>query len=56
MDNTITLQLTIEQVNAVLQSLSKEPYAAVAALIDNIRTQGMPQAQKIQEAVDEQAS
>jgi hypothetical protein len=44
----ITLQLTIDQVNTVLQSLSKEPYGTVAGLIDSIREQGIPQAQAIQ--------
>jgi hypothetical protein len=45
----ITLQLTIDQVNGILQALAKEPYASVAALIESIREQGIPQAQALQE-------
>ena len=36
----VTLTLTMEEVNAVLASLSKMPYEAVAPLIEKIVSQG----------------
>ena len=52
----INLTLSIEQVNTVLGSLAKEPYAQVAALIDDIRQQGIPQAQALQAAAEKEAA
>lgn len=40
---TITLSLTIPQVNMVLQALGQGPYATVEPLITLIRGQAMPQ-------------
>lgn len=39
----ITLNLTLEEVNLVLSCVAKQPYEAVAGLIDKIRAQGIPQ-------------
>ena len=36
----VTLTLTMEEVNAVLASLSKMPYEAVASLVEKIVSQG----------------
>lgn len=39
----IKLELTINETNAILFSLAKQPYESVAALIDKIREQSLPQ-------------
>lgn len=41
----IKLELTVEEVNGVLQSLGNMPYAQVVALVENIRAQATPQVQ-----------
>jgi len=45
----ITLNLSLAEVNAVLQALGASPYVQVASVIDSIRTQATPQVQKQQE-------
>ena len=45
----ITLNLSLAEVNAVLQALGAAPYIQVASVIDTIRTQATPQVQKQQE-------
>jgi len=42
----ITLNLSVEEVNLVLVSLSKMPYEAVSALIPEIQNQAGPQVQQ----------
>ena len=44
----IKLDLTIAEVNAILSSLSKQPYQAVAGLINKIQQQGAPQADAVE--------
>jgi hypothetical protein len=39
----IKLDLTIEEVNAILRSLGKHPFDEIAALISKIKGQGEPQ-------------
>ena len=39
----IKLDLTINEVNAILLSLAKLPYETVAPLVDKIRDQALPQ-------------
>lgn len=39
----IKLELSINEVNAILLALSKLPYETVAPLIENIRNQSLPQ-------------
>lgn len=39
----ITLNLSVEQINIILMSLSKQPYEAVAPLIGEIQKQAEPQ-------------
>lgn len=46
----INLQLTIEQVNAILGHLGRLPYEQVHALIDELIKQGKPQAEAIEAA------
>ena len=45
----ITLNLSLAEVNAVLQALGAAPYVQVASVIDSIRTHATPQVQKQQE-------
>lgn len=39
----IKLELTIDEVNAILRSLGKHPFDEIAALISKIKSQGEPQ-------------
>jgi len=41
----IKLELTVEEVNGILQALGNMPYAQVVALVENIRNQATPQVQ-----------
>lgn len=45
----ITLNLSLAEVNTVLQALGAAPYAQVMTVVDTIRTQATPQVQKQQE-------
>ena len=47
---SIKLDLTVEEVNTVLRTLSKHPFEEVANLIVKIRQQGEPQAIEIAKA------
>lgn len=46
---TINLEFTIDEVNAVLAALGQMPFAQVAPLVEKIRQQASPQVQVIQE-------
>jgi hypothetical protein len=39
----IKLELTVEEVNGVLQSLGNMPYAQVVTLVEKIKEQAIPQ-------------
>ena len=39
----IKLELTVEEVNGILQALGNMPYAQVVALVENIKNQAIPQ-------------
>jgi hypothetical protein len=54
MNPTITLDLSMEDVNQILTALGKEPYMSVFRLIHNIQTQA--QAQLNSEATEESVS
>ena len=41
----IKLELTVEEVNGIMQSLGNMPYAQVVALVEKIRAQATPQIQ-----------
>jgi hypothetical protein len=43
----IKLELTVEEVNGVLQSLGNMPYAQVVALVENIKAQAIPQVPQV---------
>jgi hypothetical protein len=45
----IKLDLTIDEVNVVLASLAKQPFEAVAGVIQKIQQQAGPQVQEITE-------
>ena len=40
---TIKLELTIDEANAILASLGKHPFEQIAALINKIQAQAIPQ-------------
>jgi hypothetical protein len=51
MGNTkITLELTLDQANVVMQALAKQPFEAVADLIGLVREQAMRQIEAAKEA------
>lgn len=50
----MTFELTVDQVNLILQVLSKAPYDVAAPLIDEIRKQAIPQVQQLQQEVQEE--
>ena len=47
----IKLELSLEEINVILNALGQLPYVQVAALIDNIRRQGERQLQNEAEPV-----
>jgi hypothetical protein len=49
---TITLTLTVEQVNGLLGILGNAPFVASANIISEIQKQGAPQVKTLQEAAD----
>lgn len=44
----ITLDLTVEDTNAILSTLSKHPFESIAALIQKIQDQGRAQIEAMQ--------
>jgi len=46
----INLQLSLEEVNGILQALGNLPYAQVQPLVDKIRAQATPQFEAAQAA------
>ena len=50
----IKLDLTIAETNGVLGALAKQPYEAVAGLINKIQAQGGPQVEQV--AAEEKAA
>jgi len=54
----IKLELTLDEVNGVLQALGNMPYAQVVALVENIKNQAIPQvpAPEIAPAPDAEAA
>lgn len=43
MSKKISLEFTVEEVDTILGALGNEPFVKVADLINNIRTQAVPQ-------------
>jgi hypothetical protein len=52
----IQLNLTLEEVNGVLQALGNLPYAQVSPLVEKIRAQATPQFEAAQAAAQAQGS
>lgn len=50
MDQTIKLELTIEEVNTILRSLGQHPFVEIANIIGKIKEQGESQVQAIEQA------
>jgi hypothetical protein len=46
----IKLELTVDEVNAILRSLGKHPFEEIATLINKIKTQGEPQVAELVKA------
>ena len=46
----IKLELPLDQINIILESLGAQPYIKVSAVIDEIRAQAIPQAQALEQA------
>ena len=44
----IKLDLPLDQINIILESLGAQPYIKVSAVIEEIRTQAIPQAQALE--------
>jgi len=49
----IKLDLTVQEVNIILRSLSKHPFDEIAGLIGKIKTQGDPQVAEIEKQLAE---
>lgn len=47
MENVITLNLTVAEINTILGVLGKAPFEAVSAVIANIQIQAKPQVDAI---------
>ena len=45
----IKLELTVDECNMILRVLGKHPFEEVVALVQNIKTQGDPQAAQLAE-------
>lgn len=43
----ITLNLTIQEINLILQALGQAPYVQVADLVDKIKAQAVPQVEAL---------
>jgi malate/lactate dehydrogenase len=56
MDQTIKLELTVDEVNTVLRSLGQHPFEQIAALISKIRDQGEAQVRALEEAAQAAAA
>ena len=52
----IKLELTVDEVNGVLQALGNMPYAQVVALVENIKNQAIPQVPAPVSAPDAEAA
>ena len=53
--SNIQLELTVNETNAVLFALAKQPYDTVAQLIEKIRGQALPQVPEEDRNVDREA-
>ena len=49
----IDLNLTVNEINLILQALGQAPYVQVADIIDKVRTQAAPQVEALPKEVTE---
>jgi len=56
MDQTIKLELTIEEINTILRSLGQHPFVEIANIIGKIKEQGESQVQAIEAAAQAEAA
>lgn len=52
----IKLELTVDEVNAILRSLGKHPFEEIALLINKIKEQGEPQVAEMAKAQEAAAT
>ena len=52
----IKLDLTVDEVNAILRSLGKHPFEEIATLINKIKEQGEPQVAEMAKAQEAAAA
>jgi hypothetical protein len=52
----IKLELTVDEVNAILRSLGKHPFEEIALLINKIKEQGEPQVAELAKAQEAAAA
>ena len=52
----IKLELSVDEVNAILRSLGKHPFEEIALLINKIKTQGEPQVAEMAKAQEAAAA
>lgn len=43
----INLELSVQEINLILQALGQAPYVQVADIIDKVKTQAVPQVEEI---------
>ena len=43
----INLELSVQEINLILQALGQAPYVQVAELVDKIKTQAVPQVEAL---------
>lgn len=51
----INLELSIQEINLILQALGQAPYAQVAELVDKIKVQAIPQVEALPKEEAEEA-
>jgi CHASE3 domain sensor protein len=52
----IKLELSVDEVNAILRSLGKHPFEEIAVLINKIKSQGEPQVAEMAKAQEAAAA
>jgi hypothetical protein len=56
MDQTIKLELTVDEVNTILRSLGQHPFVEIASIIGKIKEQGESQVQALEQAAAQAAA
>lgn len=53
--NTLKFEITLDEANIILASLGKQPFEAVAGLVQKMQEQAGPQVAEMQKAAQEKA-